>query len=97
MTRYIDQNFTADGSSPTAKWVGGEGYFNLFGSSFGGGTGTLEYSFDQGTTWVPMGVDTTVTSNGGGEFSQAPCDIRVTLSGSTSPVLQAIVTKIRFD
>jgi len=97
MTQVINHDFTANGQSPTEKWGGGKGYFNAFGSDFGGGTVSLQYSLDNSATWIAMGENTTITANGGGVFDQTACNIRVNLSGATSPVIKSIITKLRFE
>ena len=42
---------------------------------------------DDGTTWIDVGTDTTLTAEGIANFELGPCDIRANLSsvgGSTS-------------
>lgn len=79
--------FDADGNSDAVQWNGGPGSM-LAQGTFGGGTLTLKYSLDDGSTWTSFGSETTITSAGGGRFfPPGGCLVRVELSGSTSPDL----------
>lgn len=78
---------SADGSTNTVPWSGGRGTFAGYGT-FGGGTLSLEISYDQGTTWFAVGTDTDLTSDGHGNFDlPSGVLLRGTLSGATSPSL----------
>lgn len=90
--------FTAqavNANSAAADWAGGRGVFTAFGT-FGGGTCTLQWSPDGGTTWlnVDQGTDTfcTLLANGAGGFELPPCRLRAALTGATSPVLNASIS-----
>ncbi len=87
---YTDQlagTFSADGNSSTIGWIGGNGYFTAQGT-FGGGTCKLQFSEDNGTTWSDVGLLTTFTAGGGGNFGSLPnCVLRVNLAGATSPTI----------
>lgn len=87
-------NFTADGSSDPFRWSGVYlGHFYAQGT-FGGGTATLEYSLD-GTNWYSAdATNLALSSNGNGNFQLPSCQLRITLSGSTSPDLDAGIEKI---
>ena len=73
---------TANGRT-TFDWPGGNGAFSASGT-FGSGTASLEWTLD-GSTWVAVGTDTTVTANGGGIFTRPPGKMAVNLTGATSP------------
>lgn len=77
-------NLSADGSTPTQSWDGGLGTVAVAGT-FGSGTIKLEASFDNGTTWIPVGTDVEFTATGMGNFHLPACNLRCTLSGATSP------------
>ncbi len=82
----------ANGSGEALAWFGGRGVFASWGT-FGGGTCKLEWSPDEGTTWVA--VDRTgdtyvsLTATGAGEFILPGCKIRATLSGATGATVSA--------
>jgi hypothetical protein len=79
---------SANGNYPATpgyiEWRGGSGTFFAQGT-FDGATAKLQYSLD-GTTWTDVGVDTTLTDSGGGNFSLGPCRLRVNVAdvGTTS-------------
>lgn len=81
---------TANGTTPPAPWYGGAGTFSASGT-FGGGTAKLQMSPNNGVTWIDVdrSGDTyvTFTANGEGGFELAPCLLRVSLTGATSPSL----------
>jgi hypothetical protein len=84
-TDQISATFTADANSSILAWIGGNGYFTAQGA-FGGGTVTLQFSTDGGTTWSAVGSQTTLAAHGGGSFENLPkCSLRVNLAGSTTP------------
>ena len=76
---------TVDGSTAVLAWVGGLGTLAGYGA-FGGGSLSLEVSYDEGTTYFAVGTDTTITADGHGNFD-LPHGVllRGTLSGSTGP------------
>jgi hypothetical protein len=59
--------------------------------TWGGGTAALEYTPDDGTTWIAEGTDSELSANG--DFVMDAANVppgltyRVTLSGSTTPTL----------
>ena len=85
---------TADGNSNTVEWTGGRGVFVAYGT-FGGGTYTLQWTPDDGTTWlnVDQGTDTfcTLTAPGSGGFELPFCQLRCVLTGATSPSVSGAV------
>ncbi|TWA89588.1 hypothetical protein [Bradyrhizobium stylosanthis] len=91
-TPYQFARFTADGQSSAISWPGGRGVFAAFGT-FGSGTIKLQASYDDGTTWIDVdrSGDTyvTFTANGAGGFELPKCQLRVSLSGSTSPSINS--------
>lgn len=85
---------TTNANSAALVWGGGEGQFTAYGS-FGGGTCKLQWSPDNGVSWldVDRSGDTyvTFTANGSGRFTLQPCLIRANLAGATSPNVGALV------
>ncbi|MDI1263895.1 MAG: hypothetical protein PS018_11620 [bacterium] len=89
---------TTDGNSSAVDWVGGRGVFAVFGT-FNGATVKLQWSPDDGTTWLDVDRlgDTYVTLSaaGSGGFELPPCKLRANLAsagGSTS--LTAVVSGV---
>lgn len=66
----------------SVKWPGGRGVFMALASAWG--TATLQFQMPDGSTWVDVGSDTTLSATGAGGFELHPCDIRVSLSGTTA-------------
>ena len=83
---------TTNGNTAQIYWAGGRGTFSAVGT-FGAGTCKLQWSPDDGTTWIDVDKsgDTfcTFTSNGGGGFELAQCHLRCALAGATSPSIAA--------
>ena len=77
-----NETLTSDGSTAALQFEG-EGTINAAGT-FGGGTLTVETSYDDGTTWVAE-TDGAFTVNGTLGFKSGPCYLRTTLSGATTP------------
>lgn len=108
MAKYDATALTANGSTQGIKLYNGRGDGNLtnlisvFGT-FGGGTAALEYSPDQGSTWIAVTDSAgavTFTANGGKNIiipsdAQEPVQVRITLSGATSPNLNFNVFSVR--
>ena len=84
--------FTTDGQGDVSSfgYNGGKRTFVAYGD-FGGGTLKLQYSPDEGTTWIDEGSNSELTANG--DFSMDADNVsagilyRLDLSGSTSPSL----------
>lgn len=83
----IRHNFAASGSSPWTEWRGGAGVLLASGDP-GGGTLTLEVDNMGDTLAVP---NWSLTAAGGFSFVLPRADIRVTLSGATTPDLNVTV------
>lgn len=83
----VNVSLTEDGQTSELNWLGGLGTVAVFGT-FGSGTAKLQASFDQGSTWVDVGLDTQFTADGIGNFDlPGGVLLRVDLSGSSSPSL----------
>lgn len=85
-------DITADGNTASANYAGGKGYFTLQGTE-GGGTYTLQFSADAGTTYSAVGTSSTLTASGGAVIDLPPCKVRVNTAGSTTPVITAKVVE----
>jgi hypothetical protein len=79
-------NASATGSR--VIWPGGPGVFKVVGT-FGGATVSLEFLGPDGSTWVAMGADTTLTAAGGAQFTNDPGPIRASVTGGTPSGLYA--------
>ena len=80
----FEQEFTsqtADGSSSAQTWEGGLGHMFVSGT-FDRCTGDLEVSPDDGTTWVAVGGDASLTAAGCVSFELNPCKVRLTVSSA---------------
>lgn len=88
----LKQAISADGNSSAIDFLGGGGWFTAQGD-FGGGTVTLQFSNDGGTTYSAIDSLTTLTADGGSVFDLPPCKLRINTAGSTSPNLIAWVEK----
>ena len=80
----FEQEFTtqtANGSSSTQTWEGGLGHMFVSGT-FDSCTVALEVSPDDGTTWVAVGGDASLTAAGCVSFELNPCKVRLTLSSA---------------
>ena len=87
----------ADGNTDTHVWQGGEGHFTAQGgggSNFGGGSVALQFSVDNGTTWINVGTDTTFTANGGGIFKAGGCQLRAKMTGGTTPNVNCYIRQV---
>ena len=81
---------SANGNSSNLTWSGGFGTFVVEGT-WGSATAKLQMSPDNGTTWIDVGSDATLTADGMVNFQIAPCLLRVNLSGVTTTSLDAWV------
>ncbi len=75
-----------DGSTPEVAWGGGVGTFAVTGT-IDGATMNLEVSYDNGTTWIAVGSDTSLSAVGHGNFD-LPQDVllRGTSAGGAAAV-----------
>lgn len=62
-------------------WKGGSGTFLATGTGFG--TVKLQVLGPNGTA-IDVGSDTTLTANGGGNFTLGPCKIRANVASATA-------------
>ena len=90
-TKVFD-GVSANGNSTALNWPGGVGQMVVEGT-WGGGTVKLQVSPDDGTTWVAVGGDSTITADGVVNFDLNSCDIRLNLSGATAPSLDGWLTE----
>jgi len=81
---------TSSANSAAFDWPGGDGFFVVYGG-FGGGTATLKWSPDGGTTWVVLDSTLALTAAGAIDFNLPAGKIRVELTGATSATLTALV------
>ena len=91
-TVYQFPVLTADGQTAAANvvsWPGGQGVFVAYGT-FGSGTVKLQWSPDDGTTWIDAGAaPLTLTAAGYGPFTIPKSQLRVSLTGSTAPSIKS--------
>jgi hypothetical protein len=73
-------NQTANGTSQSAEWAGGDGVMFVAGTP-NGATIALEASPDDGKTYVSAGASL-ANSTGTVAFSLPPCRVRATLSSA---------------
>lgn len=77
------ENGTATGA--VVEWPGGRGTFAVFLGTFSGATVKLQWSPDDGTTWLDVDAsgDTFVTKTavGAGNFELPICKIRAAVTG----------------
>lgn len=85
-------NASATGSA--AQWDGGTGVFTAAGT-FSGSTVTLQFLGPDSSTWINVGVDTTLAAAGGGGFVLPPCRIRAAVSGGPPSGMYAQADKVR--
>lgn len=84
-----DLNITGDGNTSAVQHPGGSGAFGAAGT-FGGGTLTMEISFDGGTTWVDV-LDSAMTADDVYAYALPACLIRGNLSGASTPDIDIFV------
>lgn len=81
-------NASATGSA--VAWPGGRGTFSVPAGTFSGATVKLQWSPDEGTTYLDVdnSGDTyvTLTAAGAGNFELPPCLIKATISGSPTGI-----------
>lgn len=82
----VTETFTGDGNSSVVTWRGGVGEFQAQGD-FGTGTAKLQWRMDSNEDWVDVS-GASLTSDGRSSFDIGPSELRVNLSGSSSPDLK---------
>jgi hypothetical protein len=82
----------ASATSSAMNWPGGSGSF-IATATFGGGTVKLQYLGPDGSTWIDVGTDTTLTAAGGGNFELPPGQIRVNIATATAVYASAAPTR----
>lgn len=81
--------FTGNTSSDPIKWNGGPGVVIADGT-WGSGTLTLQARrAGSAGAWIAVGSNVTFTANGLGGFTLGDCDLRLTMTGSTTPSVTA--------
>jgi len=83
MTTAITLADNLSASGQWYDWPGGSGVF-VARATWGGGTVKLQFSMDGGTTAVDVGTYTTLTANGGGNFTLPACKIRANIATATA-------------
>lgn len=82
---------TAAATSSAIAWSGGPGVAAAQGT-FGGGSFTLEASFDTGSNWIALadetGTPVTLTAEGTMSFRLPACSVRAVLAGSTGATVE---------
>ena len=92
MSLRLDLLSNASATGSAVAWPGGSGSFMCAGT-FGGATVTLQFLGPDGTTYLAMGTDTTLTANGGGNFFIAPCTLRCLVAGGPPSGLYAVAVR----
>lgn len=83
----------ASATSNPVAWPGGPGTF-LATATFGGGTVKLQVMSPDGTNYIDVGSDTTLTAAGGGNFELPPgAMIRVNIATATAVYASAAPTR----
>lgn len=83
----------AAATSAAYVWKGGEGTF-MAKATWGGGTVKLQFLGPDGTTWIDAGSNTTLTADGGGNFS-LPAGTNIRANVATATAVYASVASLR--
>jgi len=87
--KSLNTTVTTNGETLVPDWNGRLGAF-LASGTFDGATVKLQHKI--GAEWVDVGVDTTISSSGGGQFITPQSNLRVSVSGGGgSPSITVIV------
>lgn len=70
---------SSTGDSTSYNWPGGIGQFSGFGT-WDSASLKMQYSPDDGTTWIDCSGSLTLTDDGVANFELGPCDIRASLT-----------------
>lgn len=84
----------ASATGNPVQWDGGIGVFSVAGT-FSGATVKLQFLGPDGSTYIDVGTDTTLTAAGGGGFVLSPCKIRAAISGGSPSGMYAQADKVR--
>lgn len=74
---------SSTGTGSAVQWEGGRLMFEAVSSSWGGGSVKLQVLLLDGTTWVDVGSDTTLTADGIGGAELPICSIRAVATTAT--------------
>ncbi len=85
---------TSNGKTAATSFRGGGLFIHLNGT-FGGGTVTVELSYDTGTTWIPVSADAVYTSSVIRTVNLPDCWVRLDMSGATSPTVRWAISERR--
>jgi hypothetical protein len=88
--KTINTTVTANGDTVVPDWNGRLGAF-LAAGTFDGATVKLQHKI--GSTWVDLGSDTTLTSDGGGQFITPQSELRVNTSSAGASTSITIIVK----
>jgi len=80
-------------TSSAAIWYGGAGVFSVVGT-FSGATIKLQFLGGDNTTWIDVGVDTTLTAAGAGGFILPQAQIRAVVTGGPPSGIYAVAASI---
>lgn len=86
----IKENLTSTGNTDLSTWNGRLGAF-LVSGTFDGATVKLQHKV--GSVYVDLGPDTTLTSDGGGQFITPQNNLRVNVSGGSGSIDVDVVVK----
>ena len=76
-------------------WPGGRGVFRVVATDFDGNTITLQVLGPDGTTYIDVADETTLTANGHGGFDLDPCKLKATITGGgTTVAAYATVSRV---
>ena len=89
-------NAAATGSG--VSWPGGRGVFSVYAGTFSGATVKLQWSPDDGTTWLDVdsagSTYVTLTAVGSGLFELPVCTIRAFVSGGPPSGVYAVAKSV---
>lgn len=88
--KTINTTVTGSGNTLVPDWNGRLGAF-LAAGTFDGATVKLQQQI--GSTWVDLGSDTTLTSDGGGQFITPQTKLRVNTSSAGASTSITIIVK----
>lgn len=89
MSKYSGQGLTVlaenagAGNGAAVRWAGGRGVFSAT-ATWGSGSVKLQYQLPDGSTWVDVGPETTLTADGAGGFELPDSLVRAVVTTSTA-------------